>query len=169
MRRAIPRARTLLAAAVVAFAAVQLLPLGPRPNPPVQRERSFEQHLKLTPEVQAIMRKSCMDCHSNETRWPWYGRVAPVSWLLSRDVERGRKAMNLSEWSVGPGRRPEIGASYLAAACTDAKSGRMPRLPYTVVNRDAKLTPGELDTLCSWTRSEFVRLIQLKRRSTARE
>jgi hypothetical protein len=55
--------------------------------------------LKAPPEVQEILRNSCMDCHSNETKWPWYARLAPSSWLMVRDVKKGRAHMNMSEWS----------------------------------------------------------------------
>lgn len=143
----------------------ELWALRPRRNPPVAVERSFESHLRVTPAVHALLRRTCMDCHSNETRWPWYSRLAPVSWLISRDVERGRRVLNLSEWSVQAGRKPELGASILAAACAAARSGRMPRFPYGLVHPEARLSPADLDTLCGWTSSEVRRLIQQKRKA----
>lgn len=102
-----------------------------------------------------------MDCHSNETRWPWYSRVAPVSWLVASDVERGRAAMNFSEWSA----RPEVGASLLYAACEAARSARMPPAPYLILHPEARLSHADVQVLCSWTDKEFTRLIEVKRQS----
>jgi hypothetical protein len=107
-----------------------------------------------------MLRRACYDCHSNETRWPWYSRIAPVSWLMSKDVESGRRAFNLSEWN---GSRPETGASLLAAACTDLKQGRMPRFPYTLLHPESRLSAKEVESFCKWTKGEFRRLIRLNR------
>jgi Haem-binding domain len=150
-------------AVLVPAVAIQFLPIGNRQNPPIQAERSYERHLQLNGEIHAMMRRACLDCHSNETRWPWYSSVAPLSWVISGDVERGRKVLNFSEWSVQAGRRPEIGASMLMAACAATKTGRMPRFPYGMLHPDAKLSPEEVQTFCAWTNSETQRLFKLKR------
>jgi hypothetical protein len=86
-----------------------------------------------------------------------------MSWAIVRDVDRGRRVMNLSEWSRQAGRRPEIGASFLAASCEAAKSGRMPRPPYGMIHREARLSQADVKAFCDWTNSEARRLIQLKR------
>jgi hypothetical protein len=150
-------------AAILMFGGLQLLPIARRTNPPVHPERSFVRHLNVPPDIRALMRRACMDCHSNETEWPWYSRIAPLSWAIANDVNRGRRAMNLSEWSTGPGRRPEIAASMLAAACEDARSRRMPRFPYSTLHHSARLQPAEIERFCAWTQTEFDRLIRLKR------
>lgn len=152
-----------LAALPILLTVLQLLPVARRTNPPVQSEVRFDNHLRLNTEVSHLLQRACMDCHSNETRWPWYSRIAPLSWLVVRDVDRGRRVLNLSEWSRQAGKRPEIGASMLAAACTAAKSGRMPRFPYGIFHPEARLSPSDVQTLCDWTGSEVRRLIQLKR------
>jgi len=152
-----------VAVGILMFGGLQVLPVARRTNPPVHPEQSFEQHLIVPPDINAMMRRACMDCHSNETVWPWYSRIAPLSWAIANDVNHGRKAMNLSEWSAGPGRRPEIAASTLAAACEDARSRRMPRFPYSALHNSARLKPHEIEQFCAWTQSEFSRLIQLKR------
>jgi hypothetical protein len=76
---------------LVVLVAAQLAPAR-RSNPP--------EHGALTapPEVEATLKRACYDCHSNQTRWPWYSRISPVSWLMVRDVELGRKQINFSEW-----------------------------------------------------------------------
>jgi hypothetical protein len=55
--------------------------------------------VKAPAEVEAILKRSCFDCHTNQTAWPWYARIAPGSWLIARDVKKGRSRMNMSEWS----------------------------------------------------------------------
>ena len=86
--------RGLVALGVILLAA-QLVPVD-RSNPPVQGE------VAAPSEVRAILRRACYDCHSNAVRWPWYGRVAPVSWLLERDVREGRKEVNFSVFNEYP-------------------------------------------------------------------
>ena len=80
--------------------------------------------LTIPAHVAQIFTRSCADCHSNQTRWPWYTKVPPASWIVSKDVNRGRKAMNLSEWSVQ--KNPALAATMLVAAYVDMQSGRMP-------------------------------------------
>src|SRR5262245_60371041 len=144
----------ILLAGLMMFGGMQLLPIGRRTNPPVHPERGFDKFLNVPPDIHAMMRRACMDCHSNGPQWRWYSRIAPLSWAIVGDVNKGRKTMNLSEWSLGPGRRPEIAASMLAAACEDARTRRMPRFPYSTLHRSARLKPAEIDRFCAWTQSE---------------
>ena len=81
----------LAMALVVLVVAAQVIPVA-RTNPPVTS------HAGPPPDVERVMRKACYDCHSNETRWPWYSRVAPVSWIVAHDVTEGRGVLNFSEW-----------------------------------------------------------------------
>jgi hypothetical protein len=78
---------------IVGFVAIQFVPVRDiGSNPPARFK------LDAPPEVEAVLRRACLDCHSNETRWPLYARIAPGSWLMSRDVHNGRKHLNFSEW-----------------------------------------------------------------------
>src|SRR5215216_1353338 len=78
----------------VLFVVLQLVPYGRRhDNPPTTREPAWDD-----PTTRALAVRACFDCHSNETRWPWYSYVAPVSWLTQRDVDEGRRELNFSEW-----------------------------------------------------------------------
>src|SRR5882724_7218034 len=67
-------------------------------NPPIDQMLALESRTGVTPQVTAILNRSCTDCHSNKTRWPWYANVAPVSWLVIDDVNEARQDMNFSEW-----------------------------------------------------------------------
>ncbi len=82
-------AKWTIAVLIIALVAIQLVPVD-RTNPPVETE------VPATVEVRSILRRACYDCHSNETVWPWYTRIAPISLLVARDVHEGREALNLS-------------------------------------------------------------------------
>ena len=84
------RGRILLVIALVLFA-IQLVPV-PRENPPVTAE------IQAPDQVRSLLESSCYDCHSNQTVWPWYSHVAPVSWLVYRDVRKARDELNFSLW-----------------------------------------------------------------------
>ncbi|WP_200762881.1 heme-binding domain-containing protein [Nitrosophilus alvini] len=76
------------------FAVFQFIPTYEKINPEID---SFLE-IKAPKNVMQIFKRSCYDCHSNETRWPWYSDVAPMSWIVRRDVVNGRRALNFSEW-----------------------------------------------------------------------
>ena len=114
--------------------AVQLVPYGrDHSNPPVVRDAPWP-----TAEGRRLAVAACYDCHSNETRWPLYSHVAPVSWLVQRDVERGRAELNFSTWDGD--------ADDLVDTVTD---GEMPPRNYTLLHPDARLSPEEKAALIS--------------------
>src|SRR5512133_2698015 len=90
--------RILIIAGIVVTALgvlIQLVPYGhAHPNPPVTSEPQWD-----SPQTRALAQRACFDCHSNQTVWPWYSNVAPVSWLVYRDVMEGRRRLNFSEWN----------------------------------------------------------------------
>src|SRR5580658_3525732 len=77
----------------------------PHDNPPVAPGHDVMATNALPPAVAALLKNSCYDCHSFQTRWPWYSYVAPVSWLVARDVTAGRAALNFSDWPHGDAKR----------------------------------------------------------------
>ncbi|MCK5105637.1 MAG: heme-binding domain-containing protein [Cyclobacteriaceae bacterium] len=102
-------------------------------------------------EVKFILSKACYDCHSNQTVYPWYSKVAPVSWLVAKDTREGRDELNFSEWAELSKRKKIKILNELAEEVEDKK---MPLKIYTVVHRDAILTDEEISTLMSWTKSQ---------------
>ncbi len=97
------------------------------------------------PEVEKILTRSCGDCHSSHASLPWYGHIAPASWLIVRHMDRGIKKLDLAAWDT---RKPLHGE--MEDIC-DAVSGReMPLLSYTWIHRDAKLSDREIDVVCNW-------------------
>jgi hypothetical protein len=107
--------------------------------------------LNMPPEIATVLKRSCMDCHSNRTVWPWYSYVAPMSWMVERDVRRGRDEMNLSEWNQYNFNQQE---KLLADIASAVGNHEMPLPQYTLIHRDAKLSAADTDLLYGWARVE---------------
>jgi hypothetical protein len=123
-----------IGAAIVVFLLIQLIPVK-RTNPPVLSEPNWD-----SPETRALAQVACFDCHSNETKWPWFTKIAPGSWLVYRDVTSGRERLNFSEWGVG--RPRELGELSEAI-----NGGSMPPWYYTLMHPNAKLSASEKQAL----------------------
>ena len=120
---------------VGAFLAIQLVPYGrAHTNPPVTGEPAWD-----APATRALARQACFDCHSNETEWPAYASIAPVSWLVQHDVDQGRAALNFSEWT-----RPQKEAKE---AAKEIREGEMPPAAYKLIHAHARLSPADRDRL----------------------
>jgi len=126
-----------------------------RTNPPVDESQTIFARTQMTPQVAAILNRSCVDCHSNKTVWPWYTNVAPLSWFIVNDVNTGRGMMNLSEW----GRLDADKQSRkLRQICDQVEDGIMPLSSYTPMHPGSKLSTEDKKTLCDWTDAERERL-----------
>ena len=114
---------------------IQLVPYGrSHANPAVAKEAPWD-----GAQTKALVRRACYDCHSNETAWPWYANVAPVSWLIQRDVNEGRSKLNFSEWNREQRRAKDVAASI--------QEGEMPMSIYLPLHPAARLTPAETEAL----------------------
>lgn len=140
---------------LLAFIGIQLV-RPERVNPPPTSGQTLAEHARVTPEVAAVLERSCMDCHSNRTDWPWYSNVAPASWFVTDHVNHGRRHLNFSRWGEYDRRRAD---NLLNDICTTAKSGFMPLGSYTFVHRGARLAPADVQTLCDWAGEERRRLV----------
>lgn len=126
-----------------------------RTNPAVDESQTIFARTQMTPQVAAIFNRSCVDCHSNKTVWPWYTNVEPISWFIVDHVNTGRKNMNLSEWGkLDSGRQDR----KLRQICDEVTDGAMPLSTYTPLHPGSKLSPAEVKTLCDWTAAERARL-----------
>lgn len=135
-------AATLTVAAVVALGYVH--PFG---NPRVEPTKGLGTLLEgaaMPADAKAILVNKCADCHSNETRWPVYARIAPGSWLIERDIIEARKKMDLSSWEQMPADKQEV---LTAKIFEEAKSGEMPPLQYRLLHWNAKLSKADVQTL----------------------
>ena len=133
-------------ALVAALVAAQFIPLK-KTNPPVDPSKTMYASLPVPANVQNIFERSCKDCHSNETAWPWYSHVAPVSWAIVSDVHGGRAELNLSEWDTYNAKRKD---RKFKEICDQLTSGEMPDVKYTSIHRDARLTDTERTAVCQW-------------------
>ncbi len=134
------RGPKILLGSLFVFGAMQLVTCE-RTNPPVTGS------LQTPPEVEAILRRACYDCHSNETVWPWYSHLAPVSWLLHRDVVEGRRHVNFSEWNTVPADKR---ARRIKNVAQQAKQGDMPPWFYLPMHPKAHLSDEDRAVLQRW-------------------
>ncbi len=129
---------------VILFAAVQLAPYGRNhTNPPVQTEPQWD-----SPQTRELAVRACFDCHSNQTVWPWYSNIAPLSWLIQEDVDQGRRALNFSQWNSGE----REGTRDMARTI---QRGEMPPAYYVLLHPSAKLSPQETQALITGLNSSL--------------
>lgn len=132
MRKAIV---LLVIGVLVIFGLLQLVPYGhDHSNPAVAAEPQWD-----SPQTRDLAVRACFDCHSNETTWPWYSSIAPVSWLIQRDVVEGRQRLNFSEWNH-PSREADEAAETV-------REGEMPPWFYLPLHKSANLTAAEKQAL----------------------
>jgi len=134
----------VFSAAVAFLVAAQLIPLK-RTNPPVETDVS------VPDDVNLILRRACYDCHSHETVWPWYSRVAPASWLVVSDVHRARNKLNFSKWDRLDGRHQ---IKMMKECWQKVSEKEMPPLIYLLAHPDARLTPADRELIHQWSLSE---------------
>ena len=134
------RIAAILAGLVVA---IQFIPIDTT-NPPVTAE------IHASPAIAAVLRRSCYDCHSNETRWPWYSHVAPISFVVSRDVHQARHHLNFSTWGEYD---PIRQAKAVREIWKQVSSGEMPMSIYLPLHQDARLSDAAKAALEAWAKS----------------
>lgn len=123
-----------------------------RSNPPIDPSETISMGLDIPEEVDAILRRSCYNCHSNETKWPWYSSIAPASWLVASDVKNARQYMNFSTWNTY---RKAKRLSLLESICNVTSGKLMPLPQYLLLHPEAKLTHDEIEILCQWSDSQI--------------
>lgn len=127
----------------VVFVAIQFMPVT-RTNPPAQGD------FRGSPELVSVLRRACYDCHSNETVWPLYSRVAPVSWVIAHDVKEGRAVLNFSTWNQ---LSPEKQAEAMKESWEEIAEGKMPTWYYVALHPEARLSPNDQSVLRGWAGS----------------
>lgn len=117
-------------------------------NPRVGND--FLTSTKAPPEIEAMLRSSCYDCHSYETHWPWYSHIAPISLAIVSDVNKARSRLNLSQW---PADHPARAIAKLQAMIEEIESGNMPLARYKMIHPESRLTPSQRKELAGWLSS----------------
>jgi len=138
------------AAAIVAVGGSQFHPFGTPVN-----SQPILSGAQIDPETFAIVQRACQNCHSEKTEWPWYGHVAPVSWLLAHDVQQARSHMNLSRWQDYSSADRLRLLSEMGSA---VRNREMPVQRYVLLHPEARLTDFERQQIYRWTRTERSRL-----------
>lgn len=131
--------KKFIAFIILVLIGIQFIPVE-RTNPPVQSDIDAPQNIK------EILKKACYDCHSNETEWAWYTKIAPISFLSVSDVEGGRKHLNFSEWGSYTGKEDKLKEEIWE----EVREEQMPPWMYRVTHKAAKLTPEEKNILRNW-------------------
>ena len=116
-----------------------------RINPPTDQSRTLGARVAVPPETAAVLNRACRDCHSHDTRWPWYSNVAPVSWLVIDDVNHGRSHFNYSDWAKYDA---DAASDLLKKACELARKREMPLPVYVPMHPDARLSHADVDAIC---------------------
>jgi hypothetical protein len=119
-----------------------------RTNPAAAASRSLAAHVNVSEDVQSSLMRSCGDCHSNQTRWPWYSHVAPLSWVITDDVNEGRRHMNFEDWEAQ--QDPHHADERIAEICKEIQQNGMPPFSYRIAHKELRLKTNEIASICAW-------------------
>ena len=132
--------KKLMGALIAIALLIQLIPVE-QSNPPEMAP------LTVPDETARILTRACYDCHSNKTKWPWYSRVAPVSWWITDHVNEGREHLNFSNWGLSSAKDQ---AEYAEEIVEEVEEGKMPMSSYVVGHPEAALSETDIATLRAW-------------------
>jgi Haem-binding domain len=135
--------KKILGLLVIVLIGIQFIPVE-RTNPPISLD------IGAPDNISNILRTSCYDCHSNETNWPWYSHIAPVSFLVASDVKDARKNLNFSEWDKYSSNKQ---SQLLEEMIEEIEKEEMPLTSYTFTHPNAKLDPYRINLLKDWVSS----------------
>jgi hypothetical protein len=144
------RVKFVVSALVIFLVAIQLVQ-PKRTNPPVSPSRSLAAHVTIPPQVQATLMRTCGDCHSNQTVWPWFSHIAPLSWGITDDVNQGRRHMNFDDWEAQESAK--VANDRVIDICKEIQTNGMPPFSYRIVHRASRLKMQEIELICSWSQS----------------
>ena len=158
------RRRTVRNAALILIGVACVIQLvrPARTNPPTDPGRTLATRTHAPADVRSVLERGCRDCHSHDTRWPWYSNVAPVSWFVINDVNHGRSHFNYSDWAqYDHDKLPDV----LKEICEQTRKGEMPLSSYLWMHPDSRLTDRDVSLLCEWSEAER-RSFRLKAEAT---
>lgn len=149
--------RKLIKIIVIGFIAIMIIIQFFRPERFTTTEMTKDDVMKVLNvplDVQYILKRSCYDCHSNQTSWPWYTEIAPVSWLIADDVKKGRQKFNFSEWGKMPvskqGTKLQKICDKINGDASKITGDPMPLPKYLLIHKDKILSQADKDILCKW-------------------
>jgi hypothetical protein len=148
--------KILIIILVIALFALQVIPNKMPENAVAGKDDLIRSGL-LPENISSMISTSCYDCHSNQTTYPWYSKVAPASWLLAKDIREGREDLNFSEWG-SYSKRHQIGK--LRKIKEEVKSGAMPLKKYLLIHRRSRLSPEQKEALAKWTEDMTKKILE---------
>ena len=140
---------------VLEFAALLVHPFGKVRLSSTDMDKPLMNTANIEQPVLEVMQRSCQNCHSDRTSWPWYSHIAPVSWLIEKDVHNGRSHWNMSKWDQY---RMEERQDILSQMAPMVRNRKMPLPQYLLLHPEAKLADTDVDLLYRWSRSERKRI-----------
>jgi len=141
--------KTVILSGIGLLIAIQLIRPA-RTNPATNSGQTIQAMLPGAAVGMSVIDRACRDCHSNETVWPWYSSVAPISWLVVHDVNDGRRAMNFSTWGASS---QEQQGKHLKEACNQVREGEMPMFIYTIMHPASRLSADDVQAICNLNRA----------------
>lgn len=141
--------KKIIVALLVVLILIQFVRVDKK-NPPVELQNDFITLTNPPDEISILLKTACYDCHSNETEYPWYFNLAPVSWWAKDHINDGRKHLNYSIWGTY---KPERQTHKLEEMYSEVEEREMPLSSYTIVHGDAKLTSGQITALTEWLKT----------------
>jgi hypothetical protein len=122
---------------------------------PQEQKRHIAQFVPVPQDVQIVLKRACYDCHSNNTRYPWYANIQPIAWYLAHHVKEGKAELNFDEFTSYDAKKQD---HKLEEVAETVEEGEMPLSSYTLIHKDAKLAEQERTLLVDWAKKARVRL-----------
>lgn len=119
-------------------------------------ETDFIRVSQVPDTLASVILNSCYDCHSNHTHYPWYGKVAQLSWYLNRHIEEGKAHLDFSSWGIMDKAKK---ITQLDQICEECTSGSMPLNSYLWIHRSSKLSEQDIQVICKWAESEALEIM----------
>lgn len=143
---------------VAGFVVIQFFRID-KANPPVNAADTLEASVAVPPDIQLILGRSCNDCHTNQTIYPWYANIQPSGWFLKDHIDDGRRHLNFSVWNTYEPRKKR---KKLEEICEQVESAEMPLPSYLWIHRDSVMRDGDAKALCDWAKAEGAKLEEAK-------
>lgn len=148
--------KIIVVIAVAGIVVLQLFRID-RVNPPVVEAETLEAAVTVPENVAAIIERSCNDCHTNKTVYPWYSNIQPFGWFLKNHIDDGRRKLNFSQFATFPAKKK---IKKLEEVCEQLESKEMPLPSYLWIHRNAAVTDAERKTLCDWATVEKGKIVE---------
>lgn len=125
-------------------------------NKPINPAESLEATVSVSPDVSQVLVRSCNDCHTNSTTYPWYANIQPVGWFLKSHIDDGQRKLNFSLFKTYPAKKQ---VKKLEEICEEVQTKEMPLPSYLWIHRESVLSESDIKTLCDWTETEKAKIV----------